>query len=309
MDISDAQADRAWGTVLVSAAGDALGSQYEFGPSHADSFVPEFGVGVFKHERGEWTDDTSMAIPVLEWVGARGEKPLKSILQSWILWSQDAKDVGNQTRAILSKLNVNSETLQHDALALSERTHERSYGKSAGNGSLMRIGPYALNGLGEELDLTTLREIIQWTHFEENNFIACSLWIDSIRQAIVTGDFSMNESLKRLGYDKDETWKAVVDKALAPETHPRDYKERNGWVVAAFAGALSAVAHSSSAEDALYRAIRGGGDTDTVAAIAGALAGAVYGASSVPEEWNEILFGWPGYSLDELQALTLRSIF
>ena len=47
---------------------------------------------------------------------------------------------------------------------------------------------------------------------------------------------------------------------------------------------------------ALDAAVRGGGDTDTVAAIAGGLLGAVYGASAVPAEWRRVLHGWPGSS-------------
>ena len=65
MHLSAQQLDRAVGAVLASAAGDALGSQYEFGPSLPDSLTPEFGVGCFGHAPGEWTDDTSMAMPIL----------------------------------------------------------------------------------------------------------------------------------------------------------------------------------------------------------------------------------------------------
>jgi len=307
MPITDVQADRAWGSILGSAAGDALGSQYEFGPAHSDDFIPEFGTGVFGHGIGEWTDDTSMAVPILEWA-AEPDKPLVSILQRWILWSNDAKDVGNQTRSVLSKLNPSSTILEEEALKLSAKWHESS-GRSAGNGSLMRVGPYALYGIEREIDLATLSRITKWTHFEKDNFVASALWIDSIRQAILTGEFSMEQSLSNFGLDSDEKWVQVVKKAIAPETHPRDYKETNGWVVSAFGGALSAVVQSTSLEDALYRAIRGGGDTDTVAAIAGSLAGAVYGAAAAPELWTDTIYGWPGYSLDELQALTLKAIF
>ena len=67
---SPAQVDRAVGAVLVSAAGDALGSAYEFGPALADEVVPAFGRGHFGHGEREWTDDTSMAVPILDELAA-----------------------------------------------------------------------------------------------------------------------------------------------------------------------------------------------------------------------------------------------
>ena len=56
----------------------------------------------------------------------------------------------------------------------------------------------------------------------------------------------------------------------------------------------------------LEAAVRGGNDTDTVAAIAGALLGAQYGESAVPEEWRLILHGWPGKHGEDLIAMALR---
>jgi len=49
--------------------------------------------------------------------------------------------------------------------------------------------------------------------------------------------------------------------------------------------------------------VRGGGDTDTVAAIAGGLLGAAYGASTVPAEWRRLLHGWPGLRTRDLVDL------
>jgi ADP-ribosylglycohydrolase len=58
--------------------------------------------------------------------------------------------------------------------------------------------------------------------------------------------------------------------------------------------------------DGLQAAVRGGGDTDTVAAIAGGLLGAAYGASAVPDEWRAALHGWPGLRADDLTALAVK---
>jgi hypothetical protein len=79
---------------------------------------------------------------------------------------------------------------------------------------------------------------------------------------------------------------------------PEAFYSKNGWVVAALQGAWSAISMGLRANDGLVgmleRAVRGGGDTDTVAAIAGGLIGAAFGASSVPASWRRVLHGWGG---------------
>ena len=193
MRLTDQQLDRAAGAVLASAAGDALGSQYEFGPSLADDITPEFGIGCFGHAIGEWTDDTSMAIPILEVLaGGRALEDaaaLDEIVTRWRGWSETAKDVGTQTRSILSHLG---ETTAEAAFARSRSQH-RSTGRSAGNGSLMRTGPVALGYLDrspEEL-ATAAGRVAQLTHWEDDNLDACAIWCLAIRHGILTGELDV----------------------------------------------------------------------------------------------------------------------
>ncbi|MBR7502658.1 ADP-ribosylglycohydrolase family protein, partial [Mycobacterium tuberculosis] len=80
----------------------------------------------------------------------------------------------------------------------------------------------------------------------------------------------------------------------------------------------SAIVHSGdrAANDpdhvrrALQMAVRGGGDTDTVAAIAGGLIGAAYGVSAIPLGWKRRIHGWPGWRSEELveHAVTAQRI-
>jgi len=114
-------------------------------------------------------------------------------------------------------------------------------------------------------------------------------------------------------------WATRLDVAEAAQ--PSDFKN-NGWVVEALQGAWAAIATTPVPEDdpatgvyrvdhlrlALDTAVRGGGDTDTVAAIAGGLLGAVYGESAVPAEWRRLLHGWPGLATRDLVALATRIV-
>ena len=95
--MSAATNDRAAGAVVGMAAGDALGASYEFEPPFPDGFVPEMRAGgSFGWEAGEWTDDTSMAVPILQ-AAARGERlddhaVLAGIVGAWKDWARSAKD-------------------------------------------------------------------------------------------------------------------------------------------------------------------------------------------------------------------------
>ena len=311
MTLTPAQLDRAVGAVVASAAGDALGSQYEFGPAQPDSIVPEFGAGVFGHDAGEWTDDTSMAIPILDAL-ARGDRlddpaVRAGIVGRWIGWAATAKDVGAQTRAVLSR--VTSSFTEQDVRDAAEALH-REAERSGGNGALMRTGPVALGYLARPATelAEAARALSELTHWEADSAAACILWSAAIRHAILTGELDVRAQLALLPATDAARWTALIDEALAPGAHPRDFTEANGWVVRAFQGALAAIAGATSLSDAIERAIRGGGDTDTVAAIAGSLAGAVWGGSAVPSEWVSVLHGWPGYRAADLVGLVERAI-
>lgn len=306
MILTSIQLDRAAGAVLASAAGDALGSQYEFGPALDDGVTPEFGVGRFGHGVGEWTDDTSMAVPILD-VLARGDRledaaSREEIVGRWIGWAKTAMDVGTQTRGVLAR--IPHPFTEGDVLGASREVHDLA-GRSGGNGALMRTGPVALGYLDRPaVELAAVAEALsKLTHWEQDSSSACILWSAAIRHAILTGELDVRGQLHLLPAADAARWSALIAEAVEPGAHPRDFMAQNGWVVRAFQGALAAVAGATSLTDALERAVRGGADTDTVAAIAGSLAGAVWGASAVPAEWQRVLHGWPGYSAADLVRL------
>ncbi len=170
MTLTTAQIDRACGVLLGTAAGDALGAAYEFGPPRGpDLEVAMVGGGSFGWEPGEWTDDTSMAIAIAE-VAATGadlrqEEALDAIVGRWYEWSQHAKDVGVQTRSVLSRAGRHGISAQR-ARAESATLHKLT-GRTAGNGSLMRTAPVALAYLHDEAALVqAARAASELTHYD-----------------------------------------------------------------------------------------------------------------------------------------------
>ena len=149
--------------------------------------------------------------------------------------------------------------------------------------------------------------IAQLTHAEDDNVDAVVLWTLMLRHAVLTGELDAAIGLPWLEVGHRHRWESLIGEALAGGRHPRDFSHGNGWVVRAFQAALCAVAGAGDVSTALNRAIRGGNDTDTVAAIAGSLAGALWGLQAVPAAWRRRVHGWPGYTADDLTGLTLRA--
>jgi len=82
----------------------------------------------------------------------------------------------------------------------------------------------------------------------------------------------------------DSLMEAVIKAAEAP---PADYVRQQGWVLTAFQNALWQLLHAPNMEEGLVDTVMRGGDTDTNAAICGALLGAVYGVGAIPRRWKE----------------------
>jgi ADP-ribosylglycohydrolase len=318
MTLTTAQLDRACGVLLGTAAGDALGAAYEFGPPRGPELqVAMVGGGAFGWEPGEWTDDTSMAIAIAE-VAASGadlrqEEALDAIARRWHEWSQHAKDVGVQTRSVLSRAGrhgISAQTAREESEALHKLTS-----RTAGNGSLMRTAPLALAYLDDEAALVEAASAVsELTHYDPEAGYACVLWCCAIRHAILTGVLDVRIGLQHIEADRRELWASRLDAAEASQ--PSDFAN-NGWVVEALQAAWSAITTTPVPQDdpaegvfrvdhlrlALDSAVRGGNDTDTVAAIAGGLLGAAYGASAVPADWRRALHGWPGLRTRDLIGL------
>ena len=321
MTLIPVQLDHACGVLLGTAAGDALGAPYEFGPPRGpDLEVAMVGGGGFGWEPGEWTDDASMALAIAE-IAATGadtrrDEVLDTLTARWHGWSEHAKDVGVQTRTVLSRAGqrgISARTAREEAAALHQAT-----GRTAGNGSLMRTAPLALEHF-EDVDALVLaaRSVSELTHHDPDAGDACVIWTCAIRHAIGTGSINVRIGLEHIPSERQEQWARWLD--IAEESQPSDF-QCNGWVVEALQGAWSAISTTPIPQDnpatgvfradhlrlALEAAVRGGGDTDTVAAIAGGLLGAAYGASAVPAQWRRLLHGWPGLSTRGLVALATR---
>ncbi|MCB5274747.1 hypothetical protein BJG92_02284 [Arthrobacter sp. SO5] len=325
MKLTPLQNDRAAGVLTALAAGDALGAGYEFGAPLPDGAeVTMKGGGPFGFAPAEWTDDTSMAVPIAQALleaasdaGSSSPAALTIVVRSWTAWATEAKDVGAQTSAViaaarrLASADGRSKVSADDFSTAAADFHART-GRSAGNGSLMRTAPLALAYLDRDpASLMAAAGVLSaLTHADPDAREACGLWCVAIREAVLTGTLDVRAGLPLLSAERATLWLERIE--VAERSRPRDFT-RNGWVVEAFQGAWSAI-HSAGLSAsgpahlraALEEAVRGGRDTDTVAAIAGGLLGAAYGYTAVPFEWRRRLHGWPGLRARDLTMLGME---
>ncbi len=296
--------DRARGVLIGTAAGDALGAPYEFTYPGSNTEITLKGGGAFGWEPGEWTDDTAMTVAVargLLTADALTDHGLDAVAQEFRTWlSSGPKDVGRQTKVVI--LHGGSTAQSMTEFAKTKSNH------SAGNGSLMRTAPVALRYLTSAVDCVSAAiQISDLTHPDPHARQACAMWSYAIRHAVLHGDFNgPRQYLDEFATPSERGfWRELLRRA--EHAGPTDYRN-NGWVVDAVATAWWAIVgapgvHEQHVVCTLERAVRAGGDTDTTAAIAGALVGARWGAAAVPEQWKTQLHGYPGIDANGLAEL------
>ena len=309
MRLTAVQNDRAAGVLLATAVGDALGAGYEFTHPTPETRIDMIGGGLGPFAPGEWTDDTSMALAIAE-IAATGADigrgaGLDAVATQFRHWyATDPKDIGNQTRSVLSAAGPSAASMQARARSLS--------GRKGGNGSLMRTAPVGLAHLDDAGKcLASAHEISSLTHDDDQASEACRIWSFGIRHAVLHGTFDgVRLALDHLPRAAAARWAALLDEAETAAT-ARVFGN-NGWVVHALQAAWWAITHARAGgpehlQEALELAVRAGHDTDTVAAITGGLLGARWGASAVPARWRRMVHGWPGYRARDLVRLGLHT--
>ena len=279
------RAERVVGAVVGCAVGDALGAPFEFGPAGAFSARFPIPGGVADEmcggggwEPGEATDDTQMALLVALSLLERGGSDPADMFARFQAWAgAEPKDIGLQTEAVLTS------GLPWDQAAADHAAH---VGRAAGNGSLMRAvtGAVYFAHLGRAGTMAAARQISALTHGDPAAGEGCALYHELVRVALGGGDplSAVNDALTSVDEAHRKRWSVV----LAPSWTPDQAAEFNGAVWPALGTALWALRTTSGFEEALRAAVDVGGDTDTVAAITGGLAGAIYGESGIPERWK-----------------------
>ena len=284
--------ERAQGCLLGQLAGDSLGGLVEFRSvdwirrAYPDGCRELTDGGTWNNLAGQATDDSEMALMLARTLVRTGRYDRGAVLDAYIHWWAGAFDHGGTLRMALAPASAGR--TPEDRLRLAAENANQS---SQSNGSLMRISPLGIFGAGRpDRAAEWAREDSRLTHPHLICQDCCAVYVAAIAVAIAGGDARACHQAALAEADRagaDPEVRAALQAAqLGP---PADYVTQQGWVKIALHNAFYQVLHAASVEEGVVDTVMRGGDTDTTAAIAGALLGAVHGRRQVPARWVEVL--------------------
>ncbi len=295
-DGGPALGERVVGTVLGLALGDALGAPFEFRRSHAvPDPIPALELPWMGLPPGSATDDTAMARNLVTSLVARGSLDAGDVAARHLAWlASHPPDVGALTRRVLSRAARGVPAADAARAVWEERGPE----VSAGNGSVMYCAPLgaAYANRREEL-LTAAPALSAITHFDERCRTAV-LAVTLAVAALVRGESPVAalEDAIRTTIDREGGEELEFLVGAAGAVRPVDGPDQGFVLFTAGLGlqALHRVAGAAgpnpgAVERELRRVVALGGDTDTNAAVAGAVLGAWAGARGLPATWLDRL--------------------
>jgi ADP-ribosylglycohydrolase len=286
------QRERAIGAILGLAIGDALGAPFEFQRrERIPSPLPAFERPWLGLPPGTWTDDTALARnlwrSLLDHGGALDVTDIRARHVAWL--AAGPPDVGNQTALALREPGA------EPARALFER---RGPEVSAGNGSVMYCAPLGVVRANDpERLFDEAPALSRITHWDGRCQTAC-LAVTLAAAALVAGeppDTAVVGAVEAVA-DRDGAEELEYLAGEAGRSRPIDGPDQ-GFALFTAGIALQVAGEGSGFEEGLRHVVGLGGDTDTNAAVAGALLGAAHGIDTIPDTWLARLV-----AADELRA-------
>ncbi len=284
--------------VLGHAVGDALGVPVEFCEREALCRSPVTdmrGFGTYSLPAGCFSDDTSMALAALDSLGT-GTLDFTDIMERFAAFCYEGAytpmgevfDIGITCEGAIENYCKKRLPLW-DCAPRGEMDN--------GNGALMRIYPFVLfawaRGLGEDEMLSLVQKGTALTHAHERAILASEIY------ALVLFDLlkapskdSVVAALKRARVRCSETAEyphlsPALDAHIAMLS--ADAVRSTGYAVDTLQAALWCLLSTHGYQECVLRAVNLGGDTDTLGAVVGALAGALYGIDAIPSAWQSTL--------------------
>ncbi|MCX6020351.1 MAG: ADP-ribosylglycohydrolase family protein [Chloroflexi bacterium] len=287
---------RAQGALLGQLAGDSLGSLAEFqSPEEIRRRYPnglrdlEDG-GTWGTIAGQPTDDSEMALLLARMLARGGGYDAETAAQAYGWWLRSRPfDVGTTTRQALTGV-TDAVSRRH---AAAETARSSANPASQANGSLMRISPLGVfaHALPPQQVAEMARADSALTHPNLVCQDACAVYSVAVSYAVRTGAAPAEVYGEALRWAEQYGQSPQVLDTLraAATSKPEDFQHNQGWVLLALQNAFWQLLHAPNLEEAVIDTVRQGGDTDTTAAIAGALLGAVYGRDAVPLRWRRLI--------------------
>ncbi len=211
---------------------------------------------------GGWTDDTSMALCLAESLIEHPDFNPEDLMNRFVNWWKYGY---NSHNGVCFDIGITTSSALQRYLDNQNPYSGSTNPKSAGNGSLMRIAPVLLSFYS---DTEKMREIAKLqsrtTHAAEECEQLCAQFVTDLHEIVFN-----NKGLKT--------------------SFSRNDISSSGYIRHTYDAATWAVATSDNFRDALIAAVNLGDDADTVGAVTGMLAGAMYGYEAIPSDWLDKL--------------------
>lgn len=267
--------NRILGGLFGVAVGDALGGTTEF-MNEAEirreyGWLEEIiGGGVWNLEAGEITDDTAMTIAVARGIIQNPEDPIEAIGEHFLKWKDtNPKDIGNIIRTVFGLYDGNW-------TEAARRAGQLLNGQTAGNGTLMRCLPIALAYRDAAAMEEVTRRHSEMTHEDPLATEACLIY-NRIARRLLQGE----QLTSAIRTEITGTRYEQLLNCEPPVTPP------DGFVVHTMQWVVHHLLEAETFEEVVQRAANGGGDSDTIGAIAGGLAGIYWGCDGIPSRYAD----------------------
>jgi len=282
---------RGAGVLLGKACGDALGRPVEF--ETRESIQSKHGRvtemlanGTHRQPAGTITDDTELALCIACSLAEHDRFVPSAVADRFVDWyNSDPFDIGRLTASTLRRLNA-GESWRTVGIEDWEHLPE---GQKAGNGSVMRCAPYGVAFADDEAALVTASRVSSaLTHADPRCQWSCVVLNATIAGLLQNADQPLASAIDIAAQAPESVLEAArsVDAVLSGKVNPENFElENTGYVVTTLQAGLFCGLTADTATDAIVDAVMLGGDTDTIGAVTGAIAGARFGANALPDRW------------------------
>ena len=277
--------------------GDAMGVPVEFEDREKLINKPVtsmLGYGSHDVEAGVYSDDTSMTLATMDSIiKQNGIINYNDIADKFCNWVNNNEytatnkvfDIGMTTKyALIKYFNNKIDATMCGGTNINEN----------GNGSLMRMLPIALycfykNIKGDNEIFTLVKNSSSITHAHDISILGCYIYVRYVISLLETKNkISSYNFIKKLDYSMFiEEVKLEYYRILFSDISTLNINDINssGYVVDTLEAVFWIILNCSSYNESIIGAINLGGDTDTIGAITGSIAGILYGYDNISKRW------------------------
>lgn len=281
-------------SIIGHAVGDAMGVPTEFCiREHLLEKPVKEMIGSAKtgQPAGSWSDDTSMEIATIDSFIQNKGFDYDDIMNKWEAWINEAKYTPNNDTFDVGRTCLRA--IRNHSLGKKPLECGIDGENACGNGSLMRILPVALyshyNNLSDEEIINLTNEMSSLTHKHEISKLGCYIYVRYV-MFLLNGMSKERayELVKKIDYSSYSDYAmSKYDRLLKEDITKYGIKDisSTGYVVDTLECAIWILLNATSYKETILATTNIGNDTDTIGAVAGSMAGIIYGYDAIPKNW------------------------